>query len=140
VGRIVSLVLSFAPPSRVYELTVTKVYPAEIEHRLAQHPRIAEACVLGLPDARYGEVVAAFLRPVESVSSAQRNSIPSDDEVCSWVREKLARQKAPKQIFWLGQGTLSEVKDFPKTGSGKLQKHVLKELVLEGSGSRNAKL
>ncbi|KPI43419.1 putative acyl-CoA synthetase YngI [Cyphellophora attinorum] len=116
------------------------IYPAEIEHRLAQHPRIAEACVLGLPDARYGEVVAAFLRPTDPILSTQPDSTPSNDEICSWVREKLARQKAPKHIFWLGQGVLSEVKEFPKTGSGKLQKHVLKELVLNGSGGGKAKL
>lgn len=97
------------------------IYPLEIENRLFNHPGVAEACVVGIPDRRYGEVVAAFLRP-EAGTPRPRD----DEEIRNWVREKLARQKAPKYVFWLGKDGLPA--EFPKTGTGKLQKHVLREM------------
>lgn len=100
------------------------VYPAEIEERLALLPGVAEACVIGVPDERYGEVVAAFLRADAPAAAVSRR--PTDEQVRDWVREKLARQKAPRHVFWLGQGGMPE--EFPKTGSGKHQKHILREL------------
>ena len=97
------------------------IYPAEIEQRLLSHPSVAEACVIGVPDAKYGEAVAAFLRPE---LSAARHA--GDEEIRMWVRETLAWQKAPKHVFWLGEKGLPA--EYPKTGSGKHQKHVLREM------------
>jgi mevalonyl-CoA ligase len=118
------------------------IYPAEIEARLAELPGVAEACVVGLPDAKYGEVVAAFLRPKDGLEDADSRRV-SDEAVRKWVREKLARQKAPKYVFWLGTRGLPAV--FPRTGSGKLQKHRIKEfgttlLADSGDGDGKARL
>ncbi|KAH6717402.1 hypothetical protein BKA61DRAFT_547269 [Leptodontidium sp. MPI-SDFR-AT-0119] len=91
------------------------IFPLEIEERLIQHPSIVQASVVGLPDDKYGEVVSAFLQPRVT---EQR---PSGDQLREFVRQSLGWHKAPVHIFWLEQG-----EDFPKTGSGKVQKHVLR--------------
>jgi acyl-CoA synthetase (AMP-forming)/AMP-acid ligase II len=94
------------------------IFPAEIEERLLSHQIIAEASVVGLKDERYGEVVGCFLR---TQPGEQRIS---DVEVQDWVKAKLGRHKAPKWTFWIGDPGV--VDDFPKTGSGKHQKHILR--------------
>ncbi|KAK0101857.1 hypothetical protein ONS95_001330 [Cadophora gregata] len=93
------------------------IFPLEIEEVLGQHPSIIQPSVIGLPDAKYGEVVAAFLQH----RSAEPR--PSDQELRNFVRQTLGWHKAPVHVFWLGEG-----EDFPKTGSGKVQKHILRAI------------
>jgi acyl-coenzyme A synthetase/AMP-(fatty) acid ligase len=84
------------------------------------HPSVAEASVVGLPNEKYGEVVSAFLR---STDGKRR---PADAEIQKWVGDTLGRHKIPVHVFWVGkQGVLD---DFPKTGSGKHQKHILRDI------------
>ncbi|KAH7385112.1 hypothetical protein BKA64DRAFT_735632 [Cadophora sp. MPI-SDFR-AT-0126] len=92
------------------------IFPLEIEEILGQHKSIIQSSVVGLPDRKYGEVVAAFLqhRPTEPR--------PSAEVLRDFVRQTLGWHKAPVHIFWL-----EEEEDFPKTGSGKVQKHILRE-------------
>jgi acyl-CoA synthetase (AMP-forming)/AMP-acid ligase II len=84
------------------------------------HPLISEASVIGIKDARYGEVVGCFLK------TADGNSKISRAEVRRWVEEELGRHKAPQYTFWIGDQGIGN--DFPKTGSGKHQKHVMRSL------------
>lgn len=86
----------------------------EIEERLAAHPSIAMAVVIGLPDAHYGEAVGAFL------ARENGSPVPTDDEIRDWVRRKLGKHKAPTHIFWLGQNGVPA--GVPLTGSGKVRK------------------
>lgn len=111
------------------------IFPREIEERLLRHKDITEASIVGVPDEKYGEVVTAFLRLAESAAAA-----PSDDEVRQWTGQKLGRHKAPKYIFWVGPNEM--VKDYPKTGSGKHQKHILRDIgdQLVKQQARRAKL
>ena len=95
------------------------IFPIEIEDRLLAHPAISEASVVGLHDERYGEAVSCFLR------CAERTQRPEAEEVRTWVREALGRHKAPKYVFWIGDSGVGN--DFPKTGSGKHQKHILRD-------------
>ena len=110
------------------------IFPIEIEERLIAHPAISEASVVGLKDDRYGEVVACFLR------SSGHSIRPDAEALRLWVREKLARHKAPKHVFWIGDLGVGD--DFPKTGSGKHQKHFLRDIgnVLVQNSSPKAKL
>lgn len=112
------------------------IAPLEIEERLMPYPSILEASIVGLPNERYGEVVGAFLR------SDQASSVrPSHSELVVWVRQTLGRQKAPEYIFWLGDEDIGA--DFPKTGSGKIQKHILRRIggeVLKQRQQSKAKL
>lgn len=97
------------------------IYPVEIEECLVQHPAIIDASVVGIKHKHYGEVVGAFLRG--GVARAHR---PGDKDVQTWVGNSLGRHKMPVHIFWLGDECVGD--DYPKTGSGKVTKHVLSEL------------
>ncbi|TGZ83024.1 acetyl-CoA synthetase-like protein [Ascodesmis nigricans] len=102
---------------RIKELIIRggeNIHPLEIENCLLAHPEIAEVSVVGLKDAKYGEVVAAFVR------MADHHEGLTEDKVRLWVREKLSSHLVPAYIFW--------TTDFPKTASGKIQKFKLQEL------------
>lgn len=88
------------------------VYPAEVEELLLTHPDITQAQVFGLPDARLGEEVAAWviLRP---------NATLTSPAVQDWCREKIARFKVPRHIKFAG--------DMPLTATGKPQKFKMQE-------------
>jgi fatty-acyl-CoA synthase len=86
------------------------IYPREIEAVLFGHPDVADAAVVGIPDQRWGEQVAAFVRP-----AAGRTPDPA--ALFAYVRARLAPFKAPR--FW------ALVDHFPLTGSGKIQKFLL---------------
>ncbi|MGC2289245.1 MAG: long-chain fatty acid--CoA ligase, partial [Thermoplasmata archaeon] len=68
-----------------------KVYPREVEEVLFQHPAVADAAVVGVPDTEHGEVVRAFVvkKPGAMVSA---------DELIQFVRERVAHYKAPRVI------------------------------------------
>lgn len=88
------------------------VYPAEIEAVIQAMPGVAHAAVIGVPDARWGEVGHAFVEP----RSGQELSA---GEVSSWLQGKLARFKLPKRVV---------VIDLPRTASGKIDKPALRSL------------
>ncbi|KEY64461.1 hypothetical protein S7711_05278 [Stachybotrys chartarum IBT 7711] len=97
------------------------IYPLEIEERLAAHPSISRAIVVGLKDEHYGEVVGAFLQHM-----GHGRPKPSDQEVRAWVRGRLGNHKAPSHVFWLGEGLVPEA--VPLTGSGKVRKFEMAQL------------
>jgi len=73
--------------------------------------------VVGLPDDKWGEVVAAFLRPAP-------DQVLDKDELFGYVREHLAPHKTPRHWF--------TVDSFPLTGSGKIQKFKLRDAWNDG--------
>ena len=89
------------------------VYPAEIEGFLVKHPSISECSVVGVPDARLGEVPTAFvkLKKKEEVTS---------DEIIAFCKDKIANLKLPRYVFF--------VDEFPMTPQGKVQKFKLEDL------------
>ncbi|KAI6906431.1 acyl-CoA synthetase/AMP-acid ligase-like protein II [Hortaea werneckii] len=99
------------------------IHPLEVENCLLAHGKVREISVVGLPDEKYGEVVAAF------VVKKQDSGLKADD-VRSFVREKLSGHLVPKYVFW--------VDEYPKTASGKIQKFKLREvgmrLLQQGQG------
>ncbi len=88
------------------------IYPKELEELLFANDAVGEAAVVGLPDDRLGETVAAFIRPAPG-QSVNKN------ELFAYVRQNLSAQKTPQHWF--------EVSEFPMTGSGKIQKFKLRE-------------
>lgn len=96
------------------------ISPVQVEERLAEHASIAEASVVGIADAKYGEVVSCFLRLRDGAPK------PASDEIVQWVRARLGSHKAPKYIFWIGHPDVGD--EYPKTGSGKHQKHILRAI------------
>jgi fatty-acyl-CoA synthase len=87
------------------------VYPAEVENQLAAHPDILEAAVVGLPDARWGEVGCAYLL------AKPGRPLPPPDELDRFLRQRLAAYKVPRRYV--------AVDAFPRTAAGKVQKHLL---------------
>jgi fatty-acyl-CoA synthase len=92
------------------------VYPREIEEVLLSHPAVARAYVVGLPDAEWGEIIAAFIQ-------LRAGNAEAESELTTFCRVRLASYKTPR--VW------RFVDEFPETGSGKVQKYVLREQLLK---------
>ncbi len=95
------------------------LYPAEIESFLFTHPKIAEAQVVGLPDLKLGEVVAAWIRP-------RQGETLTAEEVREFCEGKIAHFKIPQHI--------RIVDSFPMTVTGKVQKFKIREQEIEELG------
>ena len=92
-------------------------FPAEIENTLIEHPQVAEVAVVGIPDERWGEVIAAFIR-------AEPGVLLDQNALHQHCRDLLSPQKTP--TIWM------QVEAFPMTGPGKIQKFKLREDFLAG--------
>ena len=99
------------------------IYPLEIEERLAAHPSIVRAIVVGLKNKHYGEVVGAF---IELASDCPKDRRPTDAELKEWCRRKLGGHKSPAHVFWLGEDGVPAT--VPLTGSGKVRKFEMAKL------------
>lgn len=92
------------------------VYPLEVEDFLLTVPGVLDAQVIGIPDARLGEIVGAFIR-------VQPGCALTAEEIREYAIARIARFKVPKHIFF--------VDDFPMTASNKIQKFKLREMAVE---------
>lgn len=91
-----------------------RVGPFEVESKLVEHPAVAEAGVIGVPDPVRGEVIKAFI----TLRAGYEESEALKRDITSFVKERLAAHAAPRLI---------EFKDkLPKTRSGKIMRRVLK--------------
>ncbi len=90
------------------------IYPAEIEHYLGRHPKIAQAAVFGVADARLGEDLGAWVQLKEGAAA-------TPDEIRDYIREGMAHFKVPRYV--------RIVEEFPMTVTGKIQKFRLREIV-----------
>ncbi|MBW6440153.1 long-chain fatty acid--CoA ligase [Actinoplanes hulinensis] len=91
------------------------VYPAEVEAAIFEHPAVAEAAVVGVPDEKWGEVGRAFVVPVPGAGL-------SPGDIPAHLAGRLARYKIPVYV--------DIVTDLPRTGSGKVRKGPLRDLPL----------
>lgn len=70
------------------------IHPLEIENCLLAHPKVKDVSVVGLPDERYGEVVAAFVvraaASAGAMKQAETQEEQEEEEIRKWVREKLS--------------------------------------------------
>ncbi|MPY44268.1 AMP-binding protein, partial [Streptomyces phyllanthi] len=92
-------------------------YPAEIEQLLMLHPEVADVAVIGVPDARLGEVGKAFVvrRP---------GAVVTADDIVAWSRREMANYKVPRSVEFVGE--------LPRNASGKVVKGELRS----GKGPR----
>jgi fatty-acyl-CoA synthase len=94
------------------------IYPREVEEALLKHPAVLDMSVVGVPDAQWGEVVAAVIR----LRSGE--PVPTALELHNHCRSLLASYKTPVQWYY--------VDAFPTTSSGKIQKFALREQIRGG--------
>ena len=92
----------------------------EVEKVIMEHPGVLEVCVVGVPDARWGEVPKAFVVP-------RAGSAITDAEIISFTRDRIAHFKAPKSV---------EFGELPKTATGKIQKYILRDREWRGQERR----
>jgi long-chain acyl-CoA synthetase len=88
------------------------VYPVELDNVLFDHPKILEACTIGVPDPYRGETVKAFVvtKPGETLTS---------EEVSAYCRQNLAAYKIPRSIEF--------VNELPKSAVGKILRRELRD-------------
>jgi long-chain acyl-CoA synthetase len=91
------------------------IYPREIDEVLFEHPKILEACAVGIPDPYRGETIKAFvvLKPGQTLT---------EEEVIKYCGEKLARYKVPRMVEFVGS--------LPKSGVGKILRKELRAMEL----------
>jgi acyl-CoA synthetase (AMP-forming)/AMP-acid ligase II len=90
------------------------IAPAEIEQVLEDHPGVAEAAIIGVPDVEWGEVVKAVMVPAEN------GMRPSESDLTDYVKSRLASYKAPAMYEW--------VDELPRNHLGKVLKNELRDL------------
>ncbi len=95
------------------------LYPAEIEAFLMQHPKVAEAQVVGVPDAFMGEEMVALLR-------LRTNEIADEEEIRAFCRGAISTRKIPRYIRF--------VTAYPSTASGKIKKFELRAQLIKELG------
>ncbi len=95
------------------------IYPRDIDEVLFEHPKIMEACAIGIPDTYRGETVKAFvvLKPGESMTS---------EDVIEYCKQKLAKYKVPTQVEF--------IETLPKSGVGKILRKELRAMELKKMG------
>jgi long-chain acyl-CoA synthetase len=97
------------------------IYPVELDGVLMGHPKILEACTIGLPHEYRGETVKAFIVVKEGQEL-------TEDEVAAHCKENLAAYKVPKLIEFIDE--------LPKSAVGKILRRKLKEMEMEKTESQ----
>ncbi len=95
------------------------VYPNEVEDVIASHPGVAEVAVIGLPDPKSGEMVAAYI--------VKADPALTDSDLREWCREQLTSYKVPR-LFEFREA-------LPKTNVGKVLRRALKDEVTQPGGA-----
>ncbi len=93
-----------------------RIGPGEIEDALLKHPAVAMAAVIGVPDARRGESIKAFIVPAKGVPADD----PLKEAIRAFVKTRLARHEAPHAIEF--------VRSLPLTANGKILRRELREI------------
>jgi long-chain acyl-CoA synthetase len=88
------------------------VFPEEVETILIKHPAVAQAAVIGVPDATKGEIIRAFIvrKPGQELTA---------DALIAWARENMSSYKAPREVRFIDA--------LPATGAGKVLRRMLKD-------------
>jgi O-succinylbenzoic acid--CoA ligase len=91
------------------------IYPAEVEAVLLAHPQVEEAGVVGQADEKWGQVVVAFVK-------ARPDAVLTEDVLLAYCRERLARYKLPRTIYFVADS-------LPRNATGKLLRRSLREIL-----------
>ncbi len=107
---------------RIKEMVIRggeNLYPREIEEFLYRHPKIADVAVVGVPDDKYGEELCAWIVLAEGASATEQ-------DIRDYCHDQIARHKIPRYIKF--------VDAFPMTVTGKVQKFIMRQRMVEELG------
>ncbi len=99
------------------------VYPREVEEFLYTHPKIRDIQVIGIPDAKYGEEIMAWIQ----LNPGEESSL---DEIRAFCQGQIAHYKIPRYVKF--------VDSFPMTVTGKVQKYLMRQQSVEELGLQDA--
>ncbi|MXN67312.1 AMP-binding protein [Stappia sp. GBMRC 2046] len=94
------------------------IYPSEVENVLSTHPAVGDVAVVGCPDEKWGERVAAAVVLREDASA-------TSEELIEWSKGKLAGYKRPRTVVLLDHS------EMPRTATGKILHRVLRDMLAE---------
>jgi len=92
------------------------VYPREVEEFLYRHPKVREVQVFGVPDARYGEEISAWI-------VLQAGETASEDEIRAFCKDQIAHYKVPRYVRFKAE--------LPMTVTGKPQKFLMRDEMID---------
>lgn len=123
------------------------IHPLEVENCLLAYPGVLNVSVVGVPDERYGEAVAAFIihrdpdgedareeKVKRYVNETLSNHLGAYSPRGFQIRELLTAEIVPKYVFFLPSS-----ESFPKTASGKVQKVMLREIAVKSLKERESR-
>lgn len=94
------------------------VYPVVVENVIAEHPKVREVCVIGIPDERWGEAVCAVVVPDQDLS---------EDDLLAFCRQRLAKFEVPKRVDF--------VDSLPRGATGKVLKRAVRDGYRQSAGT-----
>jgi fatty-acyl-CoA synthase len=100
------------------------IYPREVEEFLFTHPAVEQAAVFGIPDAKYGEELAAWVKLKAGCQA-------TEEEIREFCKRKLAHFKVPRYVRF--------VDAFPQTVTGKIQKFRMRDAMRQELGIEEQK-
>jgi long-chain acyl-CoA synthetase len=89
------------------------IYPVELDNVLFDHPKILEACTIGIPDEYRGETVKAFIVP-------KKGETITEKDVIAYCKKNMAAYKVPKKFEF--------VEELPKSAVGKILRRELRDM------------
>jgi acyl-CoA synthetase (AMP-forming)/AMP-acid ligase II len=92
------------------------ISPEEVENFIFRNPKVKHVEVIGLPDEKWGQRVVACIE-------LKGGTEATPEEIIAFCKERMANFKVPKEVYF--------ITDWPMTGSGKVQKFKLVEMLLE---------
>jgi fatty-acyl-CoA synthase len=102
-----------------YRVGGENVSASEVEEFFMKHPKVIRACAIGVPDPRLIEVGMVFIE-------LRQGETATEEEMIDYCKGRIAPYKVPRRVRFS--------REFPMTGSGKIQKFVLRENVLKELG------
>lgn len=96
----------------------SNISPQEVEEVIDHHPAVSSCCIIGVPDAKFGETVKAYV-----VTHGYPGPAPTEDDIMTYARQRLSQYKCPEAVVFLDE--------MPYNATGKMDRNGLKQRAAE---------